>query len=110
MVDTERDGRVTAIEIETDKDTYRIDGDRIRWVLRPKSGSGPILKSTLFKMSVKRSRSRVSSVNLVGGGNGHGVGMCQAGAISMSDAQRYTLARYWPIDTVAAPSVTQFTL
>ena len=76
---------MTSIEIVTDKGTHRIDGDRIRWVLRPKSGSGKILKSTMFKVSVKKARGRVSSINLVGGGNGHGIGMCQAGAIKMAE-------------------------
>ncbi len=85
VVGTAPDGRVTSIEIVTDKGTHRIDGDRIRWVLRPKSGSGKILKSTMFKVSVKKARGRVSSINLVGGGNGHGIGMCQAGAIKMAE-------------------------
>jgi stage II sporulation protein D len=79
------DGRVRAIEIATDRGRHVVEGDRIRWVLLPKQGSNAILKSTMFKMDVKRSGGRVSAVNLVGGGNGHGIGMCQAGAIRMAE-------------------------
>jgi stage II sporulation protein D len=84
--DTGPDGRVKAIEIVTDRGTYRVEGDRIRWVLRPNPNSDQILKSTLFKMDVKRIKGKVSAVNLIGGGNGHGIGMCQSGAIAMAAA------------------------
>ena len=92
-------GRARAIEIITDKGTHRVEGDRIRWVLRPESARGPILRSTLFKMEVSRGGGRVKKVRLKGGGNGHGVGMCQSGAIGMASegysAERI-LAHYYP--------------
>jgi stage II sporulation protein D len=92
-------GRARAVVIVTDSGTYRVEGDRIRWVLRPTSASGPILRSTLFKMEVERSGGRVRKVRLKGGGNGHGVGMCQAGAIGMAvkgfSAERI-LHHYYP--------------
>ncbi len=92
-------GRARAIEIVTDKGTHRVEGDRIRWVLRPELSRGPILRSTLFKMEVSRSGGRVKQVRLKGGGNGHGVGMCQSGAIGMASegysAERI-LAHYYP--------------
>ena len=92
-------GRATAVEIETDNGTHRVEGDRIRWVLRPDSSKGPILRSTLFKMDVTRGGGRVKQVSLKGGGNGHGVGMCQSGAIGMASegysAERI-LAHYYP--------------
>ena len=68
----------------TDSGNYRVMGDRIRWVLRPDSPSGAILRSTLLKISVRREAGRVSELKVLGGGNGHGVGMCQSGAIQMS--------------------------
>ena len=40
----------------------------------------------MFKMTVRARRDRVESVDLVGGGNGHGVGLCQTGAIGMARA------------------------
>jgi stage II sporulation protein D len=82
---TARDGRIEAMEFVTDRGTHLVEGDRIRWILRPSIGSDAILKSTMFKMSVKKGRGRVLSMNLVGGGNGHGVGMCQVGAIRMAE-------------------------
>jgi stage II sporulation protein D len=97
------DGRVKAIEIETDRGTYRVEGDRIRWILRPSPNSDEILRSTLFKMSVKRSRGTVTSVNLVGGGNGHGIGMCQVGAVRMAElgySAEEILRHYYPGITI----------
>jgi stage II sporulation protein D len=92
-------GRARAVEIVTDNGTHRVEGDRIRWVLRPESSTGAILRSTLFKMEVTRGRGRVKQVRLKGGGNGHGVGMCQSGAIGMAtegySAERI-LAHYYP--------------
>jgi len=103
VLGTAPDGRIIGIEIVTDRGSYRVDGDRIRWILKPNPGSDAILKSTLFKMSVKRVRGKVSAVNLTGGGNGHGVGMCQAGAISMAE-QGYSaeeiLQHYYPGVTI----------
>ncbi len=93
------DGRVEAIEIVTDRGSHVVTGDRIRWVLLPKQGSSAILKSTLFKLDVKKAGGRVSAVNLVGGGNGHGIGMCQAGAIRMAEkgyGHDEILSHYYP--------------
>ena len=79
------DGRVKELEIITDRGTYRVTGDRIRWVLKPDPSSGKILKSTMFKVDVKKSRGHVLRLTVTGGGNGHGVGMCQTGAIRMAE-------------------------
>ena len=103
VLGTAPDGRVKAIEIETGMGSYRVEGDRIRWVLRPSAGSDAILRSTLFKMSVKKARGRVASVNLVGGGNGHGIGMCQTGAIRMAEfgySAEEILCHYYPGITI----------
>jgi stage II sporulation protein D len=92
-------GRVKAVEIVTDRGRHVVEGDRIRWILLPKQGSDAILKSTMFKMDVKRSGGRVSAVNLIGGGNGHGIGMCQAGAIRMAErgySYEEILSHYYP--------------
>ncbi|MBN1163006.1 MAG: SpoIID/LytB domain-containing protein [Candidatus Krumholzibacteriota bacterium] len=94
-----RSGRVKALKIVTDGGSYRIEGDRVRWVLRPRSATGPILRSTLFKITVKRAGGRIQSVDLVGGGNGHGVGMCQAGTIKMAQmgySAEEILFHYYP--------------
>jgi stage II sporulation protein D len=97
-------GRARAVEIVTDNGTHRVEGDRIRWVLRPDSSKGPILRSTLFKMEVSRGGGRVKQVRIKGGGNGHGVGMCQTGAIGMATegfSAEKILDHYYPGITLA---------
>ncbi|MFH1754861.1 MAG: SpoIID/LytB domain-containing protein [Candidatus Latescibacterota bacterium] len=92
-------GRVSMLEIETDGGVYRVQGDRIRWVLMTDPELGRILPSTLFDLEKKYKGDNVSFVSIVGGGNGHGVGMCQYGAIGMAK-QGYTfdmiLSHYYP--------------
>ncbi len=98
-----KSGRVKGLRITTDNGSYDITGDRIRWVLRPVSANGPILKSTLFKMKVQRGSGRVLSVDLKGGGNGHGTGMCQTGAIRMAElgySADEILLHYYPGVTI----------
>lgn len=92
-------GRAEALIVVTDTGTYRVEGDRIRWVLRPESAGGSILRSTLFKMRAERAGGMVRSVELVGGGNGHGIGMCQTGAIAMASlgySAEEILRHYYP--------------
>ncbi|HSG27923.1 MAG TPA: SpoIID/LytB domain-containing protein [Candidatus Krumholzibacterium sp.] len=92
-------GRVKALVFVTDRGEYRVEGDRLRWVLRPESATGPILRSTLFKIEVERSGGRVRSVRVRGGGNGHGTGMCQSGAIMMARegySAEQILLHYYP--------------
>lgn len=94
-----RDGRVKSLEIVTDSGLYEIIGDRIRWVLRPFSHDGAILRSTLFKIDVIRERGKVRSLSMLGGGNGHGIGMCQTGAIRMAEigySAEEILSHYYP--------------
>jgi len=97
-------GRVTALEIETVHGVFRVRGDRIRWVLMTDPEKGTILPSTMFDIEKKFRGDEVSFVSIVGGGNGHGVGMCQAGAVGMAD-KGYTydmiLAHYYPGSSVA---------
>lgn len=99
VLETSSDGRAAVLEIVTDRGRYRIEGDRIRWVLKPDPASDAILRSTLFKMEVKTVRGRVSTVIVKGGGNGHGVGMCQTGAIGMAElgfSGEEILRHYYP--------------
>ena len=90
-------GRASVLEVETTRGVYTVVGDRIRWVLRPRDRS--VLRSTLFRLDVERSDGVIVRVVARGGGNGHGVGMCQMGALEM--AQRGVpyagiLAHYYP--------------
>ncbi|MEJ2678651.1 MAG: SpoIID/LytB domain-containing protein [Gemmatimonadota bacterium] len=77
-------GRVRTLHIETDAGTFNVHGDSIRWVLRPEPGR--ILNSDLFDLDVKRTDGVVASLTVRGQGWGHGVGMCQMGAIGRARA------------------------
>jgi len=92
-------GRVVEIEIETSEGTYRARGDRIRWILPADFERGRILPSTMFDFEKRKSGGRLTFLSIVGGGNGHGVGMCQNGALGMA-RKGYTfemiLEHYYP--------------
>ena len=75
-----------------------VQGVLIRNVLR--DARGAILSSTYFSVDREsRARGHLSGVTLHGHGNGHGVGMCQWGAIGRSRAgidARTILRHYYP--------------
>ncbi len=79
------EGRIDAVAIATTVDTFVVGGDRIRWIfLRP---SGPILNSSKFDAAVMRDADgRPKEVVVTGGGWGHGIGMCQVGAMGRARA------------------------
>lgn len=92
-------GRVGRIEIRTSTGTYHVDGDKIRRALMLDVQKGRILPSTMFDFEKRMSGSTLASVDIVGGGNGHGVGMCQNGAIGMAKrgyAYDMILQHYYP--------------
>jgi len=93
-------GRVLDLEIKTTTDTYRISNDKVRSVLRRPGTGDPVLRSTLVRIEdVEKEAGRVSRLVVSGRGNGHGVGMCQSGAIGMAEAgasAREILAHYYP--------------
>jgi stage II sporulation protein D len=79
--------------------------DNIRYVLRP---AGEILPSTDFTLKVERSAAgALQTVVVTGRGYGHGVGMCQWGAIARAragDDFRAILKAYYPgADITRAP-------
>ena len=75
-------GRVKTLIIRTSDDSYRFHKDRIRWVIGRSSNPDLILPSDRFAVRVSRdSQGRVTAVTFSGGGYGHGVGLCQCGAI-----------------------------
>jgi SpoIID/LytB domain protein len=78
-------GRIEVLDVVSDSRTYRIYKDKIRWALRRGSDPELILPSTLFDLEIERGfGSSITSVTATGRGNGHGVGMCQTGAIGMA--------------------------
>lgn len=99
IADRTPSGRVGRLEIVTSTGTFTVEGDKIRRVLMLDVTRGRILPSTLFDLETVKSGGRVGRVSIVGGGNGHGVGMCQNGAIGMAK-RGYTfsmiLKHYYP--------------
>jgi stage II sporulation protein D len=95
-------GRVTTLAIETDGHTLVLRGNEMRDALR--SASGELLYSTYFSVETVQGRGTVQQLTLRGGGNGHGIGMCQSGAIGRARAGqdfRTILSTYYPGTTVA---------
>jgi stage II sporulation protein D len=80
-------GRVEWLDVVTDEDTFPLRADKIRWALRKGNGSNSILPSTNFDLEIVRGEDNaIKQVIARGRGNGHGVGMCQAGAVGMARA------------------------
>lgn len=77
-------GRVHKLEVITSTKTFVVEGDKIRRVIMLDVSKGRILPSTLFDVETVMSGSRAGIVSFAGGGNGHGVGMCQNGALGMA--------------------------
>ncbi len=61
--------------------SFYVSGDKIRWAIRRSEGNA-LLRSTLFDIYAERDKNNwIKTVRIDGGGNGHGIGMCQWGAI-----------------------------
>jgi stage II sporulation protein D len=91
-------GRVERLAVTFDGRTVTVPGDSLRWVLRPEPGR--ILNSALlFELHEAHEDGALSELTVEGGGWGHGVGMCQWGAIGRARAgQDYPeiLTTYYP--------------
>jgi stage II sporulation protein D len=75
-------GRIAKLMIRTDNDIYSFYKDRIRWVIGRTSNPDLILPSDRFDVDIERdSNQNIVRVTFRGQGYGHGVGMCQCGAI-----------------------------
>lgn len=96
-------GRVRWLEVRTTSGTYRVLADRVRRLLR-RPDTGGILRSAWFDLNVETDGGVVSRVTATGRGNGHGVGMCQHGALAMAKGGRSyeeILAHYYPGTEIA---------
>jgi SpoIID/LytB domain protein len=73
-------GRAVKLRIGGERGTKEIVGElQIRRAL----GN---LKSALFVLDIKRDGGRITQATAIGGGHGHGIGMCQMGAVGMAQA------------------------
>ncbi len=94
-------GRIAALTVQTESGSYTLRGNDIRFVLRDPKGA--ILNSTYFSFTKETSGGEVSSLTVNGRGYGHGIGMCQWGAIGRARAgqnYRTILETYYPGTTI----------
>ena len=96
-------GRTKSLVVATSRGRFSLQGNEIRFVMR--TPGGEILNSTYFSVRSERSADgTLSQLTLSGTGYGHGVGMCQWGAIGRARAGqdfRAILRTYYPGTTVA---------
>jgi stage II sporulation protein D len=94
-------GRIGAMRIITDNGDFIVGGDRIRWIFPTPVGT--ILNSSKFDLRIESdTRGQLRTVTAEGMGWGHGIGMCQVGAMGRARAgqdYRTILSAYYR-DTV----------
>lgn len=89
-------GRAETLVIVTDAGEARVRGDSIRRVLRPEPGR--LLNSTAIELET-RGGDHVTGLTVHGAGWGHGIGMCQNGALGRARdgaSYRRILSTYYP--------------
>jgi stage II sporulation protein D len=94
-------GRVAALTVQTETGSYTLRGNDIRFVLRDPKGA--ILNSTYFTLVESTNGGEISNLTVNGHGYGHGIGMCQWGAIGRARAgqnYRTILETYYPGTTI----------
>ncbi len=85
IIDRTPGGRINRLQVKTENDIYTFKKDRIRWVIGRTSNPDLILPSANFDVQITRTNDGyVEAVTFAGKGYGHGVGMCQCGAIGLS--------------------------
>ncbi|HYW31173.1 MAG TPA: SpoIID/LytB domain-containing protein [Gemmatimonas sp.] len=93
-----RSGRIASLTMRTERGDVSVRASDLRAVFQ--NARGAILSSTQFSVEREsRARGALTGVTLRGAGNGHGVGMCQWGAIGRSRAgqdARTILRHYYP--------------
>ncbi len=95
-------GRVARLVLAAEHGNFALRGNDIRYVLR--TPGGEILNSTYFSVVTElRREGGLARIVVKGNGYGHGIGMCQWGAIGRARAgqsARAILATYYPGTTV----------
>ncbi|MCI0586909.1 MAG: SpoIID/LytB domain-containing protein [Planctomycetes bacterium] len=98
-VDLDPAGRWRAVEFEGDKARSRRSGRELRSRVNQIAGSERVRSTLLEEAKIEGEELRI-----VGRGWGHGVGMCQVGAIALArsgESADSILARYYPDATLA---------
>jgi len=91
------EGRALAMRVTTTTGRFLVLQNAIRTLFA--DSAGHILRSTQFLFRPERVGTRLTGLSLVGGGWGHGVGMCQVGAMGRASAgwdYHRILSAYYP--------------
>jgi len=96
-----RSGRVWILRVTTTTSTVDIPAYVLRQTLRRGGQRAAILRSNLFKIAVRRDPTTRAATSVVasGAGSGHGVGLCQTGALKMAQGgakDHEILEHYYP--------------
>jgi stage II sporulation protein D len=98
VVERSASGRATTVALRTDAGHVELRGAELRSALR--GSRGEMVASTAFSVAGSERRGdRLVWLELAGAGHGHGVGMCQWGAIGRARAgqdYRLILRTYYP--------------
>ncbi len=91
------EGRALAVQVVTSTGRYLVSKNEIRSLFA--DAEGRILRSTQFLLRPAHRGGSLEELTVVGGGWGHGVGMCQVGAMARAEAgqdYREILEAYYP--------------
>ncbi|MBI2796862.1 MAG: SpoIID/LytB domain-containing protein [Gemmatimonadetes bacterium] len=96
LTGTTASGRAAGLSFETGRGRFDVRANDLRFVLRK---GGEILNSTWIELEAEPAGGGLRALTIRGRGYGHGVGMCQWGAIGRARAGRdfrEILATYYP--------------
>ena len=96
------DGRVLTLLIKCSSGEYRIEKDKIRWLTSGGKIAKGGLSSTLFYIY----KPDDGTYHFMGGGWGHGIGLCQFGAKGMAEkgfSAEEIIKHYYPGSVIKAP-------
>ena len=100
IITRSKSGRVKLLKIYTNRTQIELQSDNIRWAIRKSSDYSKILPSTMFDLKIERDDfGNLTTARLIGRGNGHGIGMCQCGALGRARQDqdyRRILSAYYP--------------
>ncbi|HET9582319.1 MAG TPA: SpoIID/LytB domain-containing protein [Gemmatimonadota bacterium] len=97
------EGRTLSVQVITSTGRYLVTENAIRTLFA--DAEGRLLRSTQFLLRPTYRSGTLERLTLVGGGWGHGVGMCQVGAMERAregQDHRLVLAAYYPGTDVVA--------